>query len=143
MEVLAPSLRLVQSVRYSMEAGDSVRIGVREYLSQPKDSFSRDVAAWMTLLERGCGTQEFLQKIQNPIRRQVLILLERGIAGEPILTALVAMDDEIQEQSLLQIESFLAQLPFRMMIPLLFFVFPAFLVLLLGPLLLRILDGLA
>lgn len=141
METIAPSLRLVQSVRYSIESGDSVRTGIREYLQHSPDSFSREVTNWMHLIERGCSTAEFMQKVQNPVRRQVLLLLERGIAGEPILAALSSMDEEIQEQSLSQIEGFLGQLPFRMMLPLLFFLFPAFAFLLMGPLFTQILES--
>ena len=143
MEVLAPSLRLVQTVRYSMECGESVRQGLKEYLRTSPDELSLIVLAWLQLLERGCSTQEYLRKIKSPIRRNLLTLLERGLAGEPILTSLVSLEEELHEQSLMEIENFLAQLPFRMMLPLLFFLFPAYLVLLLGPLLMRISGGFA
>lgn len=141
METLAPSLRLAQHVRYAIESGDSVRQGLRDYLALPADSFTRDVVAWMHLVDRGCSTKEFLQKMKSPARRHLLSLIERGLAGEPLLAALSAMDEELQEQSLLQIEGFLGQLPFRMLLPLLFFIFPAFVTLLLGPLLLKIVEG--
>jgi pilus assembly protein TadC len=138
METLAPPLRLLQTVRYVMEGGESLRQGLHEYLKSPPDDFTITVKAWLQLLERGCLTAELLQKISSPARRHLLTLLERGLRGEPVLAALEALDDEIQEQSLAEIESFLGTLPFRMLLPLLFFLFPAFLVLLIGPLLMRV-----
>jgi hypothetical protein len=94
------------------------------------------------LFERGASTDAFLGEIQNPVRRNLILLLEKGLLGEPILQNLTTFAEEVQEQSFAEIELFLAQLPFRMLLPLLFFLFPAFLLLLLGPLLLRVVAGL-
>ncbi len=142
MENMTPSLRLIQSVRYAMESGESVRSGLRMYLQLPVDSLGESVRTWLQLFERGCGTEAYLSTISNPTRRHLLMLLEKGLRGEPILASLTAFSDEVQEESWAEMELFLAKLPFRLLLPLVFFIFPAFLLLLLGPLLLRVVAGL-
>jgi len=142
METLAPPLRLIQTVRYTMESGESLRAGIHEYLRTPPDHFSMQVQTWLQLLERGCSTSEWLEQLESPVRRHLLLLFERGLRGESVLEALIAMDIEVQEQSMAEIEKFLGELSFRMLLPLLFFVFPAFLTLLLGPLLMNLLGSL-
>ncbi|MFN7728853.1 MAG: hypothetical protein ACK5P7_06830 [Bdellovibrio sp.] len=142
MENVTPTMRLLQSVRYSMEGGESVRQGLVAYLQLSPDALSPLVRQWLHLFERGASTHAFLGEIQSPVRRHLLLLLEKGLLGEPILQSLTSFAEEVQEQSIAEIELFLAQLPFRMLLPLLFFLFPAFLLLLLGPLLLRVVAGL-
>ena len=124
-----------------MESGESLRSGLRDYFLAPPDDFTPTVQAWLQLLERGCQTQELARRIRSPARRHLLALLERGLRGEPILSGLITMDEEVQEQCLLEIDNFLADLPFRMLLPLLFFLFPAFVILLLGPLLMRVVGS--
>ena len=141
MEALAPPLRLVQVVRYHVECGESVRQGLKEYLNQSPDDFREQILAWLQLIERGCCTQDYMRKIKSTVRRQIITVLERGVMGDPILPILISLEEELVERSLSEIESFLGQLPFRMMLPLLFFLFPAYLVLLLGPLLMQINSG--
>ncbi len=141
MEAVAPPLRLLQTVRYAMESGESLRSGLRSYLELRPDEFAPTVSAWLILIERGCCTGDLLQKIESPARAQLLRIFERGLQGESVLITLSAMDEEVQEQGIIEIETFLGQLPFRMLLPLLFFLFPAFLLLLLGPLLFRVLES--
>ncbi|MBX2995487.1 MAG: hypothetical protein KF681_11720 [Bdellovibrionaceae bacterium] len=143
MENMTPSMRLLQTVRYSMEGGESVRMGLVAYLRLEPDSLSETVRQWLHLFERGASTEMFLQSLESPARRNLLLLLEKGLLGEPILQNLTLLGDELQEQGFAEIELFLARLPFRMMLPLLFLLFPAFLLLLLGPLLLKVVAGLA
>lgn len=143
METLSPSLRLLQEIRYAVESGESVRTGLKRYLSGPSDDFSGKVRIWMDLLDRGCVTDAWRGSLESPSQRQILSLLEKGLGGQPVLPALVSLDEEFQELALHDLESHLASLPFKMMLPLLFFLFPAFLLLLLGPLVLGIQGGFA
>ena len=62
-------------------------------------------------------------------------LVDRGLAGEPISSALLALHDEVARAARAELELHVATLPFKMLIPLLLFQFPAHLLLLLGPML--------
>lgn len=70
------------------------------------------------------------------VRRQCLEVLSQGLQGEPIYSQICSLEEEVFEASRLEIEEFVALLPMKSLIPLLFFQFPAFLALLLGPFLL-------
>jgi len=143
MDTLAPPLRLVQTLRYTLESGESLRAGLRHYLGQAPDDFTLQVQAWWQLIERGCATEELLSRIRSPYRRQLFQVVEKGLRGESVLTALCSLDEEMQEQANLELERFLGQLPLRMLLPLLFFLFPAFLLLLLGPIFMQVMSGMA
>lgn len=142
MENLEPTLRLIRAVSAAMDSGDSVRIGISQYLQQPADRLTKKVQCWFQLIERGCPTETYLNQIENIHHQITLRLLERGLRGEPIYSHLCLLGEEVQDQNLAEIEVFLAKLPIRMLLPLVFCLFPAFLLLLLGPLLLRVVAGL-
>lgn len=142
MENIEPTLRLIRVVSAAMDSGDSVRIGISQYLQLPMDALAKKVQCWFHLIERGCETEVYLNQIENVHHQVTLRLLERGLRGESIYSHLCLLGDEVQDQNLAEIEVFLAKLPIRMLLPLVFCLFPAFLLLLLGPLLLRVVAGL-
>src|SRR5581483_11421223 len=98
METLAPSFRLTQAVRFALESGESVRHGILSYLEQAGDSWSPQVRAWCLLMERGSDPAEFLAQEKSPLRRHLLILLGRGLAGESILPTLISLEEELRDQ---------------------------------------------
>lgn len=53
--------------------------------------------------------------------------------GQPVLDHLAALEDEITKAADAELDIHISTLPFKMLIPLLLFQFPAYLVLLLGP----------
>lgn len=60
-------------------------------------------------------------------------LLERGCGGQPISEALLQLQEEVEKAVDHELELHIAGLPFKALVPLLLFQFPAFLLLLLGP----------
>ena len=135
MANLAPPLSLLLQVRQSLENGQSCQSGVRKYLgSHPDDDFFPIVLQWFSLAEQGLSTSKIKSHLRSPYRFTLLTLLENGISGKPILKPLRSFESELVEACKLEIESDLTALPFKILIPLLLFQFPAFLLLLLGPL---------
>ena len=140
MEDIAPPLRFLSSLRMSIDKGDSVSIGLQRYLQTVDDELSRLVATWFLQKSRGESGDKIVMGLKSPYRRACLMLVGRGLAGEPIQSALAKLEEETLQASQNEIEEFLALLPMKMLVPLLFFQFPAFLFLLLGPLLIQFLQ---
>ena len=68
--------------------------------------------------------------------RQILVeILEMGLAGAAILEHLECLHLELLTYQEQRVQSYLERLPFRLMLPLVFFIFPSLLILLFGPLL--------
>lgn len=135
MEGVAPPLALLLKVRRAVEKGESVRSGVLSYVKNSQDDFVPIVAQWLALLQQGQETKECLNRVSSNYRRILLQVLERGLRGEAIYNVLLQLEIELVEACQEEITNKVARLPFLLLIPLLVFQFPAFLMLLFGPLL--------
>lgn len=141
MEGLSPCLNLLLRCRRAIEQGRPLSLAVKNFIQNENDEFSLQVSKWMALFEQGQKTDLILSQLNSPYRRQLLEVLERGLKREPVGHILVLMEIEIQEACEEEIQKKLTDLPYQVMIPLLFFQFPAFLLLLLGPFLLQLIEN--
>jgi hypothetical protein len=135
MESLAPPLELLLVVKREMEKGLSVKSGLVRYLKCSKADFSAVVHRWFVHFEQGLDTNLVLGGIESAYRIVLLQILERGLRGESILQTLGRLEEEIIAACDDEIAQNIAKLPFMLLVPLLLFQFPAFLMLLFGPLL--------
>ena len=141
MVYLAPPLKALLEIRLQIEHGVSVPQAIRVYVQRYKeDSFSKELAFWLFAKEAG---KNYSKEVFNtPYRKHLLELLSRGLRGEPILSALSDFEQNLIFASYEDMEQYLQKLPFLSLIPLMLFAFPAFFLLLAGPLLLDLLSAL-
>ncbi|KHD88024.1 MAG: hypothetical protein OM95_10885 [Bdellovibrio sp. ArHS] len=135
MEGLAPPLELLTCVKRAVEKGQSVKQGVLYYIKKNEGEFPAVVTQWLALLQQGYDPKDCVQGLSSLHRRTLLQILERGLRGEAIHGVLVRLEEELIEACQDEITNKIARLPFVMLVPLLIFQFPAFLMLLFGPLL--------
>lgn len=140
MEGLAPPLRLLLAVREGIERGASIRTCLMEFVERDRSLLSRFLSRW--LVERELGRRLSPDERLSPSERHLLYILERGLEGEPVLPAVIELEAETIERCEFQIEEFIEALPLKSLIPLLLFIFPAYLILLLGPLVEALARGL-
>lgn len=134
MENLTPPLlNAVREVQWRLSSGRSMREAMRLYLEAAHTPFAHCLREWWSLKNQGRPSDS--QKFKTHYQRAFLNLVERGCAGQPTLEHLRALEDEISKAADAELELHLATLPFKVLIPLLVFQFPAFLILLLGPVL--------
>ncbi len=142
MEDLAPPLVLIAFIKKSIEGGTSIREGIFSYLSEINDPFSLQVRSWVLDMDREKDTTAILGEIKSTKRRGLLKLLERGLKKEAIYNQLLLLEQETIQACHAEIEETLIKLPYIMMIPILFFQFPALLLLILGPLIQNFIESL-
>ena len=135
MDHIAPPLQLIAHVKRAIETGSSTRMGVLGFVRAERSGFAKDVSKWLAHLDQGVETSVLLQKQSSQYRRSLLELLERGIRGESIYVYLCQLEQETIEACQDEIHRKLTKLPFLLLGPLLLMQFPAFLMLLFGPLL--------
>ncbi|MBO9668760.1 MAG: hypothetical protein J7501_18320 [Bdellovibrio sp.] len=135
MEGVAPPLELLMCVKRSLEKGQPAKIGILAYLKRHDGEFSAVVSRWLALLQQGKDTNGLIKELSSQHRQVLLQLLERGLRGEAVYSMLLNLEEEIIEACQEEISNKLVRLPFLLLIPLLLFQFPAFLMLLFGPLL--------
>lgn len=133
MEKLPGPLLLLQQIIYTLETGSSMRKCLFEYIKIEKNEFKNQLEIWINLVDRGQSTDFFLISIKSPDRQQLFIILEQGLKGHSILSSLKQIETEFFEKCDEQIDTYLTLLPFKMLIPLMCFILPAFLIMIAGP----------
>lgn len=142
MDRLNETLWLALEARRSLEQGESVKAAVTRYLEAAGEtSAARLTRRWQFCVDRGADAGVVLDGVTSPHRRALLTLLARSQRGESVFQALLELEVEIQEACQADLERHLARLPFILLVPLLFLMFPAVMILLLGPFLEILLSG--
>jgi hypothetical protein len=145
MEGLAPPLKCLIEIQSTMSNGESVRQGLMQYLqsASPKDGFATEVRTFLHLWEQGRDWRaRIASHVASPYRRALLELIASALAGQSILPQLADLKVDMTEACEQDIRHHLELLPLKMLIPLLIFQFPAFLLLLFGPLLRNLIQEL-
>jgi hypothetical protein len=142
MENIAPPLEMLLSIRWSLEKGDSVRVSVINYIDEISDlKWKEEVTLWWSVCNARASTQAIHARQKSLYRLTVLQILEQGLAGAPIYQQICQLEEETRLACEDEIEKYSALLSIRALIPLLFLQFPAFFLLLLGPLLATVLEA--
>jgi hypothetical protein len=144
VEGLSPPLRCLIEMQSCIQNGETVRTGLKRFLqsSDPKDAFTRDVRAFLFAWEQGHDWRACVTRTTSPHRKALLEVAACGLAGQSVLPHLESLRTEIAAACDLEIQAHLEMLPLKMLVPLLLFQFPAFLLLLFGPLLRHLIEEL-
>jgi len=134
MEDLSPPLLTVaRELRWRISSGKSMKEALHLYLESATSRFAQSLREWWALRSQGRSDSE--TRFPTHLQKGLITLIERGCAGQPTLEQLLALEKEIESAAEAELELFVATLPFKVLLPLLFFQFPAYLLLLLGPVL--------
>lgn len=144
MEGLAPPLKLTLEVIRQIENGESIRSGIINYLHNNQDEFAYVVTKWIyyydqNINETNVHLAKLLQK-QSKYRVALLKILILGLKGYPIYDQIRDYEKELLEICENEMEKYISLLPFKTLIPLLLFQFPAFFMLIVIPLLKQLLK---
>ena len=140
MENLAPPLELCFWVRTQMFNGGSILSAIKTYKTHDKD-WSETLQKWLINIENQNSTKDIVGNLKSYHRKILIEVLENGIKGHSIQLVLKNLEDEMINYCELELENFNDSLQFKMMIPVLLFIFPAYLIALLGPVLNQILES--
>lgn len=142
MEGLAPTLQLCLEVRLAIECGEPIMSALKSILPSLDKELSSQLLKMILDYEQ--TGQVDVRCVQNygTYRGALLLILAQGLNGEPILSRLAEIEPEIRMICSEEIEKYIAALPLRAMLPVLLIQFPAFLILLLGPILNVLTKGL-
>lgn len=134
MENVAPSLVLLWDVKRALEKGQSISVGIKSYLARKRSNlFADQVESWW--LAHTNSKISFDKHKISMSRKYLLEILEQGLLGHAILENLKSYESELILSCEDEIQKHIAKLPLILMIPLMGFIFPALMMLLVGPLL--------
>lgn len=134
MENLTPPLlEAVRELHWRIASGHSMREALRLYLEVATSPFAHNLREWTAV--RAQDKVPPTAAFRSHLQRALLELIERGCMGQPTLEHLKELEYEVELAAQAELEAHIGALPFKVLLPLLFFQFPAYLLLLLGPLL--------
>ena len=142
MEGLAPLHRLCLQVQNSIECGEPIVLSLKKAIPLVDQLTREQLVRVIFSYENEGRPTVSLDKSSSQLRRALFATICQGLCGEPILNRLQALEREIKSVSEDEIERFIAGLPLRALLPVLLLQFPAFLILLFGPLLQSLKEGL-
>lgn len=133
MENIAPPLILLWEVRRALEKGQSVGSGIKNYLQRIKTgNFRHQIERWWS---SQFNPHNFYDKAELGLKRRFLVeILEAGLKGHGIMPALQNLEDELILSCEDEIQNHVALLPLYSLIPLMLFVFPSLMIVLVTPL---------
>jgi len=139
VEGLAPTYQLCLDWRLALERGDSTLVFLRETLPTMNFDLQRQIREVMASTELTIDLKKPVAEQRSSAtislyRRALLNLVPRALAGESVLPRLRELEIEIQRECAIEIERHISLLPIKILMPLMFLMFPAYLMLLLGPL---------
>lgn len=149
MDDIPPPLKCILFIEQALAEGKSVQTGLKKYIAcaasssianpaMHKDSFSKEI---QELLQAFLMNKNFPSTKSKTIYRSVLKdLLWSELKGQSIHQELQNLKEEIHRACHGDIKLFIDSIPIKSTLPLLLFQFPAFLMLLMGPLLTQILE---
>jgi hypothetical protein len=140
MEGLNPPLKCLIEIQAAIQNGETARVGLSRYLhgATTCDSFAIGVRRFLFAWDQGQNWRAVVTEVKSPHRRALLELIGTALLGQPILSHLEELRIELIRVTEAEIQQHLEMLPLKMLMPLLLFQFPAFLILLFGPLLTRL-----
>lgn len=134
MENIAPPLVLLWEVKRSLEKGQGISVGIKNYLKRVTTGFFRhQVETWWAAQNNSLILYD--KSLLSHKRRYLLEVLEAGLKGHGILQALYGLESELILSCEDEIQNHISRLPLLALIPLMFLIFPALMLLLIVPLL--------
>lgn len=137
MENLSPCLQVALIVRFALERGESIKLPLISFLEQNDSK-----VIWFEQLKKliicsnlGQSPKSILDQEKGAYRKAIMQLVLSGLKGESIYNQICLLEDEIVQASMLELERYHLTLPIKTLVPLVLFQFPAFLMILLGPIL--------
>ena len=131
MEYLAPTLKLTMFVRFEIKQGVSLYDSLQNFCRAENGDLVRDLKIW--LCKYGQGESQIEITKASEYRKTLFHLFEDGLNGLSVYERLQQLEELMIEECKRNIQEMATLLPYKALLPLMFFMFPALLILLLTP----------
>lgn len=137
MAHIVPSIAFLMDIKSGIEQGVSVNESILRVLNRQKDEFGLQMALWWSYEKNAIGNQIVFK---TQYQKSLAEILHNGLQGAPIYEQLQLLEKEMSEEFERQWRGHLEALPMKLSLPLLVFFFPAYIVLMFGPLIIQLLN---
>ncbi|MDZ4662835.1 MAG: hypothetical protein SGJ18_14580 [Pseudomonadota bacterium] len=136
-----PLFKLISELRMQMESGLSTKSALELYLQKNEGEFCGLVRQWFIGLQHQSDNSRIIDNCTSPYRKVFFQILESGFKGQMIYDPLCQLEEEVNYACEQELELALQRLPFKLMVPMLILLFPAYLILLIGPIIKQLMEG--
>lgn len=130
-------------ITLSLKQGVYLKTSLNTWSKENINSFSLELREFLQAWEAGADVTVIIKKKKTYLKSSVFELFYLGLQGRSINIALKALEEELFDEAYRQVHRQLTKLPYVMLVPLLLFQLPSFLLLLLGPLMSNFLTQLS
>jgi pilus assembly protein TadC len=138
--MLFETLEFIDSIITHLNSGLSVFKSIELAAQENKSQISKFSKYFLKTISSGETALQATLVLKNTENKILFLILEMGMKGFPVLQTLEDFYKEVKFSNSIQIDNYQKSLPFKMMIPLLFFYFPAITLLFLGPFLMDFMN---
>lgn len=145
MDGMSPLLRFVFQLDAGFRRFQDFRTALLYVLEQRMNDdapLRGELLRFVSRLESRDDVRTLIEQTGSPYRRALFNIILDGFNGQPVFERIAELKIDLEDQAELDIESHIDRLPLLMLAPLLLLQFPAFLILLLGPIVSHFLEGL-
>lgn len=128
MELSNPNLVLLAHLRSHLVRGNSLRGVLREFIKSHASNLTLELTTLLVQKEQNREMYDLGHSLSLE-RTLIFDLLWSGLSGQPILSPLSELEKDLEQASWEHLEAFLATLPFRALLVVMFFHVPALLIL--------------
>lgn len=133
MEHLPWPLEVVMFVRSYLTEGKSVRMAIEDYLKSQPPQRCPELRNWYLAVQNAASESALARLPENLYQRNLLFILTKGLRGDSISSSLSELEKEFLEVCDEDLERFASRLPSLLMVVTAVLIFPAFMLLILGP----------
>ncbi len=137
MDAIASPYIFVESLRYELESGGTLLPIVRNLSQEISGEFGLQIEQWLANTQTNRLEVGEVQKSWSLYRKSIFDLLDMSRAGVSIIEPLKSMEKEMLQICENDLQRHLDRLPFKLMVPMLFFQFPGVMLLIVGPLMVQ------
>ncbi|MBE8221812.1 MAG: hypothetical protein HAW60_03695 [Bdellovibrionales bacterium] len=130
-------------ITLSLKQGVYLKLSLNTWASNNSDSFALELREFLQHWEAGINLDKLIKKKTSYLKSSLFELFYMGLKGCGIYIPLKALEKELFIEAKRQVHRQLSKLPYIMLVPLLLFQLPSFLLLLFGPLLQNFLTQLS
>lgn len=141
MEHLSPTLSCLYELKRSLAQSKPLREGLSDFISRHPGPLASTLRIWLSYFEANRLHELPSLDWTSDYQPVLIVALEAGLCGQPIQDQLNQLIEEVELASQLEIENYLTRLPFKALVPVFLFQFPAFILLIFGPVFSQLISG--
>lgn len=140
MDSISPAQKLLYDFLLQIESGKSCLRAFKLAMSSAKGVVQAECRELLFQYESG---KAFLVRSKTPELRKVIYeIIFQGLQGVPVQQRIESVIEDVEQSANADIDRFIARVPIYSLVIVLFFYFPAFMLLIMGPIVQELLNSL-